>query len=241
MTPRIRRDLMRPFETLQSTTTPEGTPLTLHRRDGDYFIHLDGEELMSTRRTGSESALATLACQSLPNCQQPRILIGGLGFGYTVRAALEALPARARVVVAEIFPAVVAWNRDHLEPLHRQTLEDPRVVVRQANVWDLLAGKPSFDAILLDVDNGPSAWCLSSNSRLYEGEGLEKIRASLTAGGILAVWSAYADSAFIKALGKSGFSTRIERVRDRTSKGAQHTIFIARRPAATKRGPSGRS
>lgn len=218
---------MRPFETLSSATTPEGHRLSLHHRDGDYFIHLDGEELMSTRRTDSESALATLACQELRERQQPRLLVGGLGFGYTVRAALESLPARARVVVAEIYDPVVDWNREHLEPLHRQTLEDERVEIRHANVWDLLENRQEFDAILLDVDNGPSAWCLGSNSRLYDRQGLQRLRASLVPGGVLAVWSAYADDAFLKRLRKSGFAARVERVRDHHHKGARQTIFVA--------------
>lgn len=219
--------LMRPFETLQSSITPDGTRLSLHHRDGDYFIHLDGEELMSTRRTGSEAALAALACQGISGRKNPRILIGGLGFGYTLRAALEILPRRAEVVVAEIYPSVVEWNRESLEPMHRRALEDKRVLIRNANVWELLDETRAFDAILLDVDNGPSAWCLSSNGRLYDRKGLQKIRASLTLRGVLAVWSAYADDAFVKRLEKSGFSTRVERVRDHHRKGAQNTIFIA--------------
>jgi len=220
---------MRPFETLDSTRTPDGTILSLHRRDGDYFIHLDGEELMSTRRTGSESALAALACQEVLERKNPRILIGGLGFGYTLRAALEILPFRAEVVVAEIYPSVVEWNRERLELMHRRALEDKRVLIRNANVWDLLEEIRAFDAILLDVDNGPSAWCLSSNGRLYDREGLRKIRAALTPQGVLAVWSAYTDAAFVKRLGKSGFTARIERVRDHQRKGAQHTIFLAQK------------
>ena len=222
---------MRPFETLDRSPTADGTVLSLHHRDGDYFIHLDGEELMSTRRTGSESALATLACQRLQDLRRPRVLIGGLGFGYTLRAALEAVPPGAEIVVAEIYSSVVRWNREFLEPLHRQTLEDERVVIQNANVWDLLDGRQSFDVILLDVDNGPSAWCLGSNGRLYDRQGLERIQASLTPRGVLAVWSAYADEAFVKRLQKSGFSTRVERVRDHHRKGAQHTIFIASRAA----------
>ena len=218
---------MRPFETLDRVPRADGTVLSLHHRDGDYFIHLDGEELMSTRRTGSEAALARVACQQRPEGQNPRVLIGGLGFGYTLRAALEALPPRAEVVVAEIYSAVVEWNRELLEPIHRQTLEDERVVIQNANVWDLLDGRQTFDVVLLDVDNGPSAWCLTSNSRLYDRKGLQRIRASLAPRGVLAVWSAYADEAFVKRLKKSGFSTRVERVRDHHRKGAQHTIFIA--------------
>jgi spermidine synthase len=222
---------MRPFETLDRSPTADGTVLSLHHRDGDYFIHLDGEELMSTRRTGSEVALAKLACQERPEHQKPRVLIGGLGFGYTLRAALETLPSQAEIVVAEIYSSVVRWNRELLEPLHRQTLEDERVVIQNANVWDLLDGRQTFDVVLLDVDNGPSAWCLSSNGRLYDRKGLERIQASLTPRGVLAVWSAYADEAFVKRLKKSGFSTRVERVRDHHRKGAQHTIFIASRAA----------
>ena len=222
---------MRPFETLQSTTTPDGSLLTLHHRDGDYFIHLAGEELMSTRRTGSESALGTLTCREIRSHGNPRLLIGGLGFGYTLRATLESLPPGAEVVVAEIFPAVVEWNRQCLEPLHRHTLEDRRVVIRSAHVWDLLGDQQSYDAILLDVDNGPSAWCLPSNGRLYERQGLQRIRRSLTPRGVLAVWSAYSDPAFVKRLSKYGFSATVERVRDHDRKGAQHTIFIGRRTA----------
>ena len=218
---------MRPFDTLHSTRTPDGNRLSWHHRDGEYFIHLDGEELMSTRRTGSESALALLACQKLADRKNPRVLIGGLGFGYTLRAALEVLPTQAEVVVAEIFPAVVEWNREHLESLHRQTLEDRRVTIRNGNVWELLGDEQAFDAILLDVDNGPSAWCLSSNSRLYARQGLERIRTSLKPGGVLAIWSADADAAFVKLLEKSGFTARAERVRDHDRKGAQHTVFLA--------------
>jgi len=223
---------MRPFKTLHSTTTPDGTRLSLHHRDGDYFIHLDGEELMSTRRTGSESALATLAWKALDKRKHPRFLIGGLGFGYTLRAVLEALPARAEVVVAEIYPSVVEWNREHLEPLHRRTLEDKRVTIRNTDVWNLLGDRQSFDAILLDVDNGPSAWCLGTNGRLYDRKGLQRIRASLTPGGVLAVWSAYEDAAFLKRLGKGGFSARVERVRDHLQKGAHHKIFLAQKTTA---------
>lgn len=218
---------MRPFETLDRVTRADGTVLSLHHRDGDYFIHLDGEELMSTRRTGSEEALATLACQEISGRKSPRILIGGLGFGYTLRTALEVLPARSEVIVAEIYAPVVEWNRTSMRPLHRQTLEDERVIIQIANVWDCLARREAFDAILLDVDNGPSAWCLGSNGRLYDRPGLERIRASLSPRGVLAVWSAYTDDAFSKRLRKSGFSTRAVRVRDHHRKGAQYTIFLA--------------
>ena len=222
---------MRPFETVASVTTREGRCLTLHRHDGDYFIHLDGEELMSSRRHGSEVALAELALTDLPGSSAPRVLIGGLGLGYTLRAALDVLPRKARIVVAEIFPAVVEWNRGELAGLGEvsRPLDDPRVRVREQDVTSVLAGHAdSWDAILLDVDNGPSAWCLNSNGSLYDREGLERIRASLIPGGILGVWSAYPDAPFLKRLGKAGFEASVETAHARGRKGAKSFIFLGR-------------
>lgn len=228
---------MHPFETIAKVTTAEGRSLTLHRRDRDYFIHLDGEELMSSRRTGSEAALAELALHDLPRGRAPRVLIGGLGLGFTLRAALAVLPPDAQVVVAEIFPEVVAWNRDELAELGRP-LSDRRVRVREADVAAVLMEptdedgvKPSdsggWDAVLLDVDNGPSAWCLASNSGLYDRAGLERVKESLNQGGVLGVWSAYTDAAFLDRLCKVGFETRLETARARGRKGAKSFLFIA--------------
>ena len=219
---------MRPFETLAGVTTPDGRRLTLHHRDGDYFIHLDGDELMASRAPRSEAALAELGCGHLAAAEGSRTLIGGLGLGYTLRAALRVLPRRAEVVVAEIFPAVVAWNRTHLTDLHARALEDPRVRVHEGDVRTLLASGGRFDAILLDVDNGPAAWCLESNGRLYDRAGLARIRQALAPGGVLAVWSAERDLAFLKQLDKSGFDARAEIVRSRGDRGSKHTIFVAR-------------
>lgn len=220
---------MRPFETLDHTETADGRKLTLHHRDGDFFIHLDGDELMSSRATGSESALADLACRNLTPHKSPRVLIGGLGFGYTLRAALSALPQRAEVTVAEVFPAVVEWNRKRLGPLYRKTLEDPRVRLRETNVWHLLGDRPLYDAILLDVDNGPSAWCLNANRRLYDRRGIDRLGRSLVQRGVLAIWSAYPDPAFARRLEKQGFRVKLEGVRGRGRKGAKHWIFLARK------------
>lgn len=220
---------MRTFDTLDRATTPDGRSLTLHHRDGDFYIYLDGEELMSTRATGSEEMLAELGCRELAAADRPRVLIGGLGLGYTLRAALDLLPARAQVTVAEILPAVVDWNRSLLSSVHQQSLVDARVEIRTGDVWALLDGNGSFDAILLDVDNGPSAWCLESNDRLYSRPGLQQIHRSLASGGVLAIWSAYADDTFVKRLKKSGFSVQVERARARGRKGARHTIFLARK------------
>lgn len=219
---------MRTFDTLARAATPDGRWLTLHHRDGDFYIYLDGEELMSTRATGSEELLAELACRELATRDRPRILIGGLGFGYTLRTALALLPPRAEVLVAEILPAIVDWNRKLLDTVHRRCLEDSRVEIRTGDIWNLLAGRADLDAILLDVDNGPSAWCLDSNRRLYSPHGLQLIHRSLAAGGTLAIWSAYADDAFAKRLKKGGFEVTVEHVRARGRKGARHTIFLAR-------------
>jgi spermidine synthase len=203
--------------------------LTLHRRDRDYFIHLDGEELMSSRRYGSEAALAELALRDLPGGNAPRVLIAGLGLGFTLRAALEVLPRKARIVVAEIFPAVVAWNRDELAELGRP-LNDRRVRVREDDVAAVLADPRggAWDAVLLDVDNGPSAWCLDSNEGLYDRRGLERIRGSLNQGGVLGVWSAYPDAAFLQRLRKTGFDARVETARARGRKGAKSFLFFGR-------------
>lgn len=244
---------MRPFETLATVTTPEGRRLTLHRRDRDYFIHLDGEELMSSRAPGSEVALAELAlaewaaaaraspertrrrsARGVPRRAavaggHPIVLIGGLGLGYTLRAALDRLPPRGRIVVAEVFAAVVEWNRGPLATLHGRALDDRRVRVVEADVGEVLAtGKP-WDLVLLDVDNGPDAWCLAANGRLYDRAGIGRLRDALAPGGVLAVWSAQPDPRFARSLERGGFAARSVSVRARGRKGARHTIFLAHR------------
>jgi spermidine synthase len=223
---------MRPFETLDSVTTPEGRVLSLHHHDGHYFIHLDGEELMSTWVHGSETALAKLACGEIPSAKGSRILIGGLGLGFTLRAALEALPEDAVVVVAELFPRVVEWNRTRLTDRGRP-LDDPRVQIHAGDVLGLLKQRQPirYQAILLDVDNGPSEWCVESNRGLYDRHGLELIQESLVPGGILGVWSAYPDPTFVKNLKKSGFQARAQTVRGHGRKGPRHTVFLARKPS----------
>lgn len=218
---------MRPFETLGSFTTPDGQALTLHRRDGDFFVYLDGDELMSSRAPGSETALAELACGHLG--ARARVLIGGLGLGYTLRAALDVLSPSAEVVVAEVFASVVEWNRTYLKDLQQGALEDRRAQVVEADVWRVIFDHSPWDAILLDVDNGPVAWCLDSNRRLYDRPGLLQIQSALTPDGVLAVWSAHPDPRFVKMLRKSGFDARSHSVRARGRKGARHTVFVARR------------
>ena len=172
---------MRPFETLESVTTPDGHRLTLHHRDGNFFIDLDGHELMSTRSHGSESALAKLACRGLAAATSCRVLIGGLGLGFTLRSALALLPETAEVVVAEVFPSVVEWHARHLGHLGA-SLEDERVRVHNGDVQELLGASCAtpYDAIMLDTDNGPNATCLEANAGLYDERGIARFARSLT-------------------------------------------------------------
>lgn len=219
---------MKPFETLDTFITPHGQRLTLHHRDGDYFIDLDGHELMSTRVHDSESALGKLACERLRGVRAPRVLIGGLGLGFTLKAALDALPEDAEVVLAEVFEVVVEWHRRHLGGLG-VPLADPRVRVLIGDVFDLVRRHqdPRWDAILLDTDNGPDAMCIAGNASLYDEAGIELISAALQPGGTLAVWSAHPDDAFVRRLRRAGFHVRQHIVRGHRRKGPRHTIFLA--------------
>ena len=217
-------------ELLASTTTPDGMRMTLSLHAGDYNIEVDGRGLMSTRAPGSEKALADLAAQQLTDNSHPRVLVGGLGLGFTLGAALDVLPLGASVVVVEFFEAVVDWNRKFGFESATDRLADPRVVVEVTDVVDYLREvKRPFDAILLDVDNGPDAWCLESNERLYDRPGLIRIQRALQPGGLLAVWSAKGSSVFENRLAAVGFAVRSETVRSRGRKGERHTIFLGTR------------
>ncbi|MCP4658688.1 MAG: hypothetical protein GY856_25030 [bacterium] len=229
---------MLPLETLGRVTTVDGKELVLYHRDGVFHIRIDGLELMSSRAHGSEQMLARLACGLLEGIAGPRMLVGGLGLGYTLRAALDCLGADAEVVVAELFPAVVEWNRGPLAHLARHPLKDPRVTVEETDVRALLGRRSAaFDAILLDVDNGPAALTLTSNQWLYTAPGLAAIRRSLKGAGILAIWSPTRDAAFVRRLRRAGFEVRSETVSARGhATGPRHTIFLASRPASGKAG-----
>lgn len=218
---------MKPRELLASTTTPDGVSLTLSEHAGDYYIDIDGQALMSTRAPGSEKAMAELAARELADNRHPRVLIGGLGLGFTLGAALDVLPRGATVVVAEFFETIVDWNRKFSFESATDRLADPRVVVEVTDVVDYLRDvEQPFDAILLDVDNGPDAWCLASNDRLYDRSGLTRIRRALKPDGLLAVWSAGASPVFEKRLAEAGFAARSETVRSRGHKGERHTVFL---------------
>jgi spermidine synthase len=220
---------VKPRELLASTKTPDGKELTLSMHAGDYYIEVDRQGLMSTRAPGSEKEMADLAVRALKGNPRPRVLIGGLGLGFTLGAALDALPRGASVVVVEYFETIVDWNRKFSFGSSIDRLADPRVIVEVADVVDYLNQvKRPFDAILLDVDNGPDAWCLDSNERLYDRRGLIRIRQALNPDGVVAVWSAEASPAFERLLAKVGFEARSELVRSRGRKGERHTIFLGR-------------
>jgi spermidine synthase len=202
--------------------------MTLTRRDNEYVILAAGLSLMSSRMHGSEEALATFTCRRIRTLERPCVLVGGLGMGFTLRATLDLLPPDATVVVAELVPAVVAWNRGPLGPLAGYPLKDRRVMVEEGDVALTLRSSPSrFDAVLLDVDNGPSAFTASHNAALYDDRGLANARQALKAGGVLAVWSAREDRRFEQRLRYGGFTVEVERVRGRLKKGGpRHIIFL---------------
>src|SRR6478736_5993422 len=180
--------------------------LRLMRRGAEFSIMLGTNELMNSRLSGSEAALATLAAKKIEKVAKPVVLIGGLGMGFTLRAALGVLESKAQIVVAELVPAVVAWARGPMAEIFGDSLSDPRVDIREMDVAQVIERHPpSFDAILLDVDNGPEGLTRKANDALYDVPGLSSARTALTPGGVLAVWSSAPNKAFTQRLGKAGF------------------------------------
>ncbi|MFW2852114.1 spermidine synthase [Sphingomonas sp. TX0543] len=220
---------MLPRITIDTTLVPGGAEMRLVQRGRDWFIMLGREELMSSRMSGSEEALATLACDRVRG--DARLLIGGYGMGFTLRAALARLAPDARVTVAELVPAVIDWANGPMAEVAAGCLADPRVDVVLDDVGAVIAASPgTFDAILLDVDNGPDGLTRAGNDRLYSAAGLAAAKAALRPGGLLAIWSAAPDPAFARALVRAGFGVEEEVIRARASgKGARHIIWIARR------------
>ena len=223
---------MKPWELLAETSTPDGDDMRLVRRDDEYVIWVNGRTLMSSRMHGSEEALATAACEHLRNVSQPRVLVGGLGMGFTLAATLALLPPDAIVTVAELVPAVVEWNRGPLGGCAAHPLRDRRVRITVDDVGFVLRGNTGgFDAILLDVDNGPAALTSSANQGLYDNAGVAAAFAALKSGGVLAVWSAWEDRKFEQRLRFHGFAAQVERVRARLKKGGpHHAIFVGVKP-----------
>lgn len=220
---------MKRFERLGAAKTPDGTELVLYRHDGTYHIWADGVELMSTRRHLSEDRLAEVACAHLADEPNARVLIGGLGLGFTLRAALRVLRADAEVVVAELVPEVIAWNADPAYDISVETMRDPRVRVVQGDVFDVLRDNPGgFDAIMLDTDNGPAGMLLTESGRLYAARGIAITVAALRPGGIIAYWSVGEDPRFVHELRRARLEVETLRVRAHETTGPMHAIHVAR-------------
>jgi spermidine synthase len=205
--------------------------LRLMRRGAEFSIMLGTNELMNSRLSGSEAALATLAARKLEAIRKPHLLIGGLGMGFTLRAALAVLGAGARIVVAELVPAVVAWARGPMAEIFGDSLGDPRVSIDETDVSEIIRSRESkFDAILLDVDNGPEGLTRKANDALYSSAGLNAAYTALRPGGVLAVWSSGPNAAFSKRLRAAGFEVNEVQVRATgRGGGARHVIWIATR------------
>jgi spermidine synthase len=220
---------VKPLERLATARAPDGEQLKLMRRDGDFMIVLERNELMNSRMSGSEEALATMTAERLHGRATQHWLIGGYGMGFTLRAALAVLGPQARITVAELVPEIVAWARGPMAQLTSGCLDDPRVTVVEADVAELIAaGRGRYDAILLDVDNGPDALVRAANDRLYTPAGLAAAKAALRPGGVLAVWSAGKDPVFTNRLRRADCEVDEVQVRARSNgKGARHTIWFA--------------
>lgn len=224
---------MKPHVTLGTAQTPDGSVMTLVSQGDGLVIRINGQPLMSSRQHGSEEAMASAGCSHLARRPQARVLVGGLGMGYTLRATLDLLLPTASVVVAELIPAVVAWNRGPLGPLAAFPLEDQRVDVREQDVAQvLLQERGKLDAILLDVDNGPGGLTASENDQLYGKQGIARCWQALATGGVLVVWSAHPDPGYAARLDQAGFRVQVQQVRagGPTRKGARHLLFVAERP-----------
>lgn len=226
-----------PREVLGSAVTPDNGCIELVRDGAGYSIFTDGQVLMPSRTHGSEEAMAKIACNHIADRARPRVLIGGLGMGFTLRAALDHLPPEAEVTCAELMDAIVEWHRGPLGPLANHPIEDPRVTVRVADVQELVKQpEGGYDAILLDVDNGPIPLTVVGNWWLYAREGLAGLRAAVRPGGILVVWSAGEDDLFLERMQRAGFRAESVRVAARTGRrkrrgkpGQRHVLFIGRR------------
>jgi spermidine synthase len=221
-----------PWSLIDTAQIPGGAgTLRLKRRGAEFSIMLGDNELMNSRLSGSEQALATLSCERIRSRPGPRVLIGGLGMGFTLRAALAALDSQALVVVAELVPAVVAWARGPMADLHGSSLTDSRVTIVETDVGRLIRdARASYDAILLDVDNGPDGLTRNANDALYNKTGLIAAREALRPGGVLAVWSSGPDQGFTENLRRAGFG--VEEIKARANGkrgGARHVIWIATR------------
>ena len=220
---------MKKWTAVEKALTTDGKTVSLEEHDGSYMIRVDGAPLMSTRQHGSEEKLAELACAHLKGKRGARVLIGGLGFGFSLRASLAAVARDATVVVAEILAAVIAWNRNPLLPLAADAMADARVTVRRQDVVETLRGeRGGFDSIILDVDNGPAAVSADGNGRLYDPAGLKLVRAALRPGGCVGFWAAAPDAAFQALMTRTGFAVEVAGARAHGNSGRRHTLYLGR-------------
>ncbi len=219
---------MKPTETLATATAPDGSRLTLYRHDGAYLMVVDGIELMSTRRIHSEVRLAELVCAPLSGTSGASVLIGGLGFGATLAAALRLLPADATVTVAELVAAVIAWNRNPEWALAGDSLADPRVKLVHADVSHALRTNiGAYNAIMMDVDNGAESFTTGSNRKLYGDAGIRAAIAALKPGGQIAYWSVDTEPAFVRSLKRLGLTVSVHKTRSHATSGGFNSIILA--------------
>lgn len=218
-----------PRELIDTADIPGGEQLRLIRHGGDFVIMIGRNELMNTRMRGSEEALATMSCARIAGRPKASLLVGGYGMGFTLRAALAVLPPDAHVTVAELVPEIIAWARGPMQEVASGCLDDRRVHIVEEDVFDVIRSRrAAFDAILLDVDNGPDGLVREANNQLYSRTGLRAAQAALKPGGVLAIWSAGKDDAFARRLRTIGFAVDEVAVRARgNGKGAKHVIWFA--------------
>jgi spermidine synthase len=229
--PQKEASIMLPWVQLDSAKIPgDGGELRLKQRGQEFSIMLGSNELMNSRLSGSEEALATLSWEKIKDRPKPSILIGGLGMGFTLRAALSIVPPEATVTVAELVPAVVEWARGPMAAVFKGCLDDPRTHIHQDDVGELIRNsKARFDAILLDVDNGPDGLTREENDSLYSRRGLSSAHQALRPGGVLSVWSSGPDNAFTRRLKEGGYTTDVVNTRANGNRGAKHVIWVATR------------
>ena len=225
---------MKPTTRVAETTAPDGAQFVLLKHDGEFLLYMDDRQIMTTTLTHSELLLADIGCAFKKPRKAPRILIGGLGLGYSLRRALEISGPRAKVVVAELLPEIVRWNHQLLDGLNDEILADPRTEIVQQDVFKLInraAQKgPKFDAILLDVDDGPTSLIQPQNLQLYGSDGLDLLKNALTPGGRAAIWAAVEEPKLLKALGRAGFRTEeIACAKHVRAKRQNHRIYLAER------------